>query len=631
MIANMKIGVRMAVGFSGALLLMILIAVVGLRSMAAIEDHLEELVTENFHRTKLVNEITDSLHVISTSMRNMLMVKDAEATAREQKTIDQARKRYGESVAALDKLNTTDAGIALRKKFHAALDDARALNNKVFALDGAGKKDEAIRLLSAEAGPVMQKLQDTAAALLEFEEKETQVSFVNAQREYASARTLMLSIAAAALAIGALCTVYLTRGIVRPLHEAVQVADSLANGDLSAHVETATKDETGQMLQSMQKMIDKLKQVIEGQKTVVEAANKGNFEARVNVAGLAGFQLEIGEGINRLVTTTGASIKDVVRVMGAVSEGDLTKRIDKDYDGAFAELKEYTNNTVARLSQVVTEVTGGVHAITSASQEISATSQALSQAASEQAASVEETSASIEEMTSSIAQNTENARVTDSMASKAAKEAAEGGESVNATVAAMKQIAQKIHIIDDIAYQTNLLALNAAIEAARAGEHGKGFAVVAAEVRKLAERSQVAAQEIGEVASSSVELAEKAGALLDAMVPSIRKTSELVQEISAASREQSSGVQQINSAVGQLSQTTQQNASSSEELAATAEEMSSQAEQLQHTISFFKLEQGTRMHVAPVHREAAPAHAPAGSSRPLVATADPDETHFTKF
>jgi len=282
-------------------------------------------------------------------------------------------------------------------------------------------------------------------------------------------------------------------------------------------------------------------------------------------------------------------VNEAVRVVNRMMEGDLTVKIDLSSKDELGTMLNAMQSMVEKLSQVVTDVNASAESLAGASEEVSSTAQSLSQAASEQAASVEETSASIEQMTASISQNTENAKITDGMATKAASEAMEGGEAVKSTVAAMKQIAQKIGIIDDIAYQTNLLALNAAIEAARAGEHGKGFAVVAAEVRKLAERSQIAAQEIGTVASSSVELAERAGALLDHMVPNIKKTSDLVQEITAASEEQSSGVGQINSAVGQLSQTTQQNASGSEELAATAEEMSSQAQLLQQTMSFFKL------------------------------------------
>jgi methyl-accepting chemotaxis protein len=275
-------------------------------------------------------------------------------------------------------------------------------------------------------------------------------------------------------------------------------------------------------------------------------------------------------------------------VVTRIAEGDL--RVDvTTRNGDTTSMLAAIKSMSQRLSQIISEVRSSADALTSASEEISATAQSMSQAASEQAASVEETSASMEQMSASISQNTENARITDGMASKASGEAGEGGQAVKETVRAMKTIADKIGIVDDIAYQTNLLALNAAIEAARAGEHGKGFAVVAAEVRKLAERSQVAAQEIGEVAKSSVQLAERAGTLLDEIVPSIAKTSDLVQEISAASEEQSSGVAQISTAMNQLNEITQQNASSSEELAATAEEMSGQAEQLQQLMDFFKL------------------------------------------
>ena len=158
----------------------------------------------------------------------------------------------------------------------------------------------------------------------------------------------------------------------------------------------------------------------------------------------------------------------------------------------------------------------------------------------------------MEQMSASVTQNSENATLTDSMAAKAAKEAIEGGEAVRSRPSeAMKSIADKIGIVDDIAYQTNLLALNAAIEAARAGEHGKGFAVVAAEVRKLAERSQVAARRSANRQEQRGSWPNGPGRCSTGMVPSIHQTSDLVQEIASASDEQSSGVGQINSAMAQ--------------------------------------------------------------------------------
>ena len=262
--------------------------------------------------------------------------------------------------------------------------------------------------------------------------------------------------------------------------------------------------------------------------------------------------------------------------------------------------------TMGKLRNIMTEVKSSAINLSAAAQQLNATSQSLSHSASESAAGIEQTTAAIEEMSSSINQTNDNARVTEGIAEEAARQAHQSGDAVRQTAAAMRQITDKITIIDDIAYQTNLLALNAAIEAARAGEHGRGFAVVAAEVRKLAERSQVAAQEISQVASSSVALADRTGKLLEDMERSSARTADLVQEIAAASKEQASGVSQINQAAQQLNTTTQQNASASEELASTAEQMSSQAENLQELIDFFRLgaeqanQSGTMRHTAPV-------------------------------
>jgi methyl-accepting chemotaxis protein len=380
----------------------------------------------------------------------------------------------------------------------------------------------------------------------------------------------------------------MVNGHITVKRKAMAVVKAFGDGDFDAPLEQFPGKKAF-INETIEQVRSNLRALIADTTMLSEAALAGRLDTRADASRHQGGFRNIVQGINDTLDAVIGPLTEVSQVLAAMEDGNLTQTISTEFSGQLEELRQATNNTVAKLAQTVSEVVASAEQLAQASNQISGASQSLSQSAAEQAASVEETGSSIEEMAASVAQNGDNAKVTDGMAAKAAADATEGGKAVQQTVEAMKEIAAKIAIIDDIAFQTNMLALNATIEAARAGEHGKGFAVVATEVGKLAERSQIAAQEIGKLAGDSVHTAERAGSLLEEIVPSIGRTSNLVQEISAASAEQTAGVGQINTAMSQMNQLTQQNASSSEELAATAEEMTGQTGHLQQLMRFFKI------------------------------------------
>jgi len=554
MFSNFKIGVRLIAGFLLVASISLVVGLIGISNASKIDSMADNMYSRELLGLSYIKEANINLVYIGRARGNFLLANSQEERDRHQAAIAKYSTTTKEYVDKARPLFFSEKGKGLLASFDQTWTVYQSEMQKALNLASTKKlqeRDEALHAALDSARANADKLDNMLSELTVLKEGNAKDAADQTSQLYESSRAMMIGFITGGLVLGVLLGFIISRSVTRPLSKAVDAANRLAEGDLTVNVEATGKDETAQLLQAMQNMVQKL-------------------------------------------------------------------------------------------SQVVSEVNSSAESLAGASEEVSATAQSLSQASSGQGAGVEETSATIKQMTASISQNTENAKITDGMATKASSEATEGGEAVKATVTAMKQIAQKIVIIDDIAYQTNLLALNAAIEAARAGEHGKGFAVVAAEVRKLAERSQIAAQEIGSVASSSVELAETAGRLLDQMVPNIRKTSDLVQEITAASEEQSSGVSQINSAVSQLSQTTQQNASSSEELAATAEEMSSQAEQLQQAMAFFRLADtpsGKKPH-AVSKALGLPRNAPArprspvrvSGKAPVSARAEsPDEALFTTF
>lgn len=292
--------------------------------------------------------------------------------------------------------------------------------------------------------------------------------------------------------------------------------------------------------------------------------------------------------INNAVHQTVKANKEIIAKAQMMAAGDLTVSLQKRSEND--ELMQSLTDMVKSTAKIISEFRLAAENISSSSQQMSSTAQEMSQGATEQASSAEEVSSSMEQMAANIQQNTENSQQTQKIAVNAAEGITKVAEGAKKTLSNIEEIADKVSIIGEIARQTNILALNAAVEAARAGEHGKGFAVVAAEVRKLAERSQIAAVEIDTLTKTSVRETDESGKLMEALVPEINKTAKLVQEITASSLEQNSGAEQVNNAIQQLNQVTQQNAAASEEVATSSEELSSQAEQLLESVRFFKLE-----------------------------------------
>lgn len=529
MFKNMKIGLRMGLGFTVVLALMIALIVVGLNQMKVTLAMLDHVAEVNVTRLHAANSMIDDVREVSISLRNALLLKDIGNTETTRKEIAATRNDYDENLRKVEELTPKDdtKALGIISKIKASRDTSRQLNNTLLDLAGAGKHDEALDLMIKGATPAVRQWIEQTEELIKHSEERIAMRSDQAEEVQATARTTMFILGAIAIVLAAVIGVSLTLSIVRPLQRMSQIAAMVGKGDLGNKVGYLSLDEIGGLAKSFDLMIDNLKsagdKILQRQKEMEQV------------------QSEISEAVNILASSSS-------QILALTSQ----------------------------LAASTTETSTAITETTTTMEEVKQTSRQMSQRA-----------AAVSETAQSTAQTTEAGRrsVEDTIAGM--NKIKEQMDVIANNIVKLSEQSQTIGAIissvNDLANQSNLLAVNASIEAAKAGEQGKGFAVVAQEVRSLAEQSKDATNQVrtilndiqkaisgavmateqgAKAVEAGLNQSQTAGDSIGRMAEDIVKAAQAAMQISVSTNEQVAGIDQVSSAMESIKKATEQIVSS---------------------------------------------------------------------
>ncbi len=353
---NIRIGARLAAGFAVVLLLLAGVAALGINGMGSSNDALKRILDDNVHKMSLLQDMSESVHIVSRVTQTIVLLTEAADIEREIVKINDARAHYAAALADLNKTPDSSAGMAIRARIAVAQAQTEPLNEKVIALARANKDDEALQVLIKQAGPASAAWQDALDENILLQKNNNTRDAVAAEDNYAASRLLVFVLTALAMVLGSVIAWIVTRSIAQPISAAVKVAQTVAGGDLTSLIEVDSRDETGQLLQALKDMNGSLVKIV--------------GEVRNSTDTIATASGQIAAGNLDLSARTEEQASSLEETASSMEEVTSTVQQNTDNARKASALADSASEVAARGGAVVSQVVATMGSINASSKKI---------------------------------------------------------------------------------------------------------------------------------------------------------------------------------------------------------------------------------------------------------------------